>query len=60
MLLGGFLKQMNDTIRYNLNLREKLKRKPTKKFRKAQKKISSGLQNIKRNRKKAVAFTSTS
>lgn len=35
MLLGGFLKQMNDTIRYNLDLREKLRRKPTKNFGKA-------------------------
>ncbi len=37
MLLGGFLKQMNDTIRYNLDLRERLKRKPAKKPRKTRK-----------------------
>ena len=28
MLLGGFLKQMNDTIKYNRDLRGKSKRKP--------------------------------
>jgi hypothetical protein len=32
MLLGGFLKQMNDTIRYNLDLREKIRRKPDKQY----------------------------
>ncbi|MFN3840468.1 MAG: hypothetical protein ACK4RF_07155 [Cyclobacteriaceae bacterium] len=37
MLLGGFLKQMNDTIRYNLDLRERLKRKPANKPRKTRK-----------------------
>ncbi|MCS6973749.1 MAG: hypothetical protein N2044_08575 [Cyclobacteriaceae bacterium] len=27
---GGFLKQMNDTIRYNLDLKKNLRRKPEK------------------------------
>ncbi len=47
---------MNDTIRYNLDLRERLKRKPTKKFHKTKKLRIQDTQSLSEAERKELLF----